>query len=314
MRVLFIGTGDIGVPSLEWLLASSRHEVIAVVTQPDKPVGRKQVLTPPRVKVIAQTAGVPVLQPERIRRAVDDLAALRPDIAIVIAYGQILPRSVLEVPKYGCLNVHTSLLPLYRGAAPIQAAIRAGDGETGVTIMFMDEGLDTGDILLAERVSIAPGETGGSLHDKLALLAPAALERALDLIAAGDPRRNSQDNSRASHIGKLIREHGHIDWSMNAVEIERTIRAYNPWPGTFCLLPSDDGKPQQLKVHASRVVEGEVCPVGGTIVSADPKTGLIVSCGSGLLELTEVQAEGGKRMDAHSFLRGRPIPAGSRLS
>lgn len=313
MRVLFIGTGDIGVPALEWLLRCGKHDVVGVVAQPDKPVGRKLVLTPPKVKVIAQAADVPVLQSEKIRRAVDELAALKPDIAIVIAYGQILSRAVLDVPKHGCINVHTSLLPLYRGAAPIQAAIRAGDAETGVTIMFMDEGLDTGDILLTERVPIAPDETGGSLHDKLALLAPAVLERSLDLIAAGNPPRVPQDHSRASHIGKLTREHGHIDWSKSAIEIERTIRAYNPWPGTFCLLPSEAGKAPHLKIHAARIVEGEACPAGGTVVSADPKSGLIVSCGSGLLELTEVQAEGGKRMDARSLLRGHEIAAGTRL-
>lgn len=313
MRVLFIGTGDIGVPALEWLLQSKKHEVVGIVAQPDKPVGRKQVLTPPKVKVIAQAAGVPVLQPEKIRRAVDELAALQPDIAVVVAYGQILSRAVLDVPKHGCLNVHTSLLPLYRGAAPIQAAIRAGDAETGVTIMFMDEGLDTGDILLTERVPILPDETGGSLHDKLALLAPAALERALDLIAVGNPPRTPQDNSRATHIGKLTREHGHIDWSKSAAEIERTIRAYNPWPGSYCVLPSEGDKPSHLKIHAARIAEGEACPTGGTIISADPKQGLIVSCGTGLLELTEVQAEGGKRMEARSLLRGHSLAVGSQL-
>ena len=313
MRVLFIGTGDIGVPALEWLLQCGKHEVVGVVAQPDKPVGRKQLLTPPKVKVIAQAAGVPVLQPEKIRRAVDELAALQPDIAVVVAYGQILSRAVLEVPKHGCLNIHTSLLPLYRGAAPIQAAIREGDAETGITIMFMDEGLDTGDILLTERVPITPEETGGSLHDKLALLAPAELERALDLIAAGNPPRIPQENARATHIGKLTREHGHIDWSKSADEIERTIRAYNPWPGTFCVLPTDGDKQSHLKIHAARIAEGEACPIGGTVVSSDPNHGLIVSCGSGLLELTEVQIEGGKRMDARSLLRGHSIATGARL-
>ena len=314
MRVLFIGTGDIGVPSLEWLLKSGRHEVVGVVAQPDKPVGRKQVLTPPKVKVIAQAAGVPVLQPEKIRRAVDELAATKPDIAVVIAYGQILSRAVLDVPRLGCINVHTSILPLYRGAAPIQAAIRAGDAETGATIMFMDEGLDTGDIVLVEKLSLSPDETGGSLHDKLALIAPAALERALDLIAAGNPPRTPQDHAKAIHIGKLTREDGRIDWRKSAVEIERLIRAYHPWPGTFCVLPSSAEKPAQLKIHAARIVPGgEACPVAGTVVAADPKTGLIISCSSGLLELTEVQAEGGKRMDARSLLRGHSIEAGTRL-
>ena len=313
MRVLFIGTGDIGVPALEWLLRCGKHEVVGVVAQPDKPVGRKQLITPPKVKVIAQAAGVPVLQPEKIRLAVDQLTALQPDIAVVVAYGQILSRAVLDVPRHGCLNIHTSLLPLYRGAAPIQAAIREGDVETGITIMFMDEGLDTGDILLTERVPMTPEETGGSLHDKLALLAPAALERALDLIAAGNPPRTPQDNSRATHIGKLTREHGHIDWSKSAAEIERIIRAYNPWPGTFCVLPSEGDKPVHLKIHSARIAVGEACPVGGTVVSSGSNHGLIVSCGSGLLELTEIQIEGGKRMDARTLLRGHSIAVGSHL-
>lgn len=315
MRILFIGTGDIGVPSLEWLLRSGKHEIVAIVTQPDKPVGRKQVFTPPQVKVVAQAAGVSVLQPVRIRLAVDELAAFQPDVAVVIAYGQILSRAVLDVPRLGCFNVHTSLLPLYRGAAPIQAAIRAGDHETGVTIMFMDEGLDTGDVLLTQRVPITPEDTGGTLHDKLAAIAPVALERALDLIAAGHPPRMPQDDSRATHVGKLTREDGRIDWKLGADEIERTIRAFNPWPGTFCQIETSDGSKVTMKIHAAKMVpHGEACPVGGTVVSADAKAGLIVACGSGLLELCEVQIEGGRRMDARSLLRGHPISAGSRLT
>jgi methionyl-tRNA formyltransferase len=313
MRVLFIGTGDIGLPALQSLLASDKHEVVGVVTQPDKPVGRKLVLTPPQTKVLAQNAGVPVFQPQKIRHAVEELSALRPDVAIVIAYGQILPRSILDLPIRGCLNVHTSLLPLYRGAAPIQAAIRAGDHETGLTIMFMDEGLDTGDILLTDRVVLSPEETGGSLHDKLASLAPAALDRALDLIDSGRPPRQPQDHSRASHIGKLNRENGHIDWTQTAAQIERTIRAYHPWPGSYCLLPSTETKAPHLKIHAARLVPGETCPIGGTVVSADPKAGFIVATGSGLIELTEVQAEGGKRLKASDFLRGHTLEPGALL-
>src|SRR5436190_12796807 len=181
MRLVFLGTGEIGLPSLEALLAFGRHEVVAVVTQPDKPVGRKMVLTPPQVKVRAQAAGIPVLQPERIRHAVQELTDLRADVFVVVAYGQILPRTVLAIPKLACLNIHASLLPRHRGAAPIQAAIRDGDAETGVTIMWMNEGLDTGDILLMENIAIAPGDTGGTLHNKLATLARHALLRALDL-------------------------------------------------------------------------------------------------------------------------------------
>lgn len=311
MRVLYIGTGEIGLPSFDWLLQTPKHEMVGVITQPDKPVGRKLVLTPPEVKVRALAAGIPVIQPERLRKAVDEVKAFNADIAVVIAYGQILSKDVLDAPRLGCINVHTSLLPKYRGAAPIQVAIREGDAVTGVTIIHMDVGLDTGDIILTESLSIAVDETGGSLHDRLALAAPAALEKALDLLSAGTAPRTVQDNALATHIGKLTREHGHLDWSQSAVQIERLVRAYTPWPGTFTKLPESSAV---LKVHATRVVpNAEVCPEAGTIVSADPKLGLIVACGLGLLEITEVQAEGRKRMPAGEFLRGHGLPVGARL-
>ncbi len=307
MRILFIGTGEIGLPAFDWLLHTPKHQVVGVITQPDKPVGRKLVLTPPEIKVRAQAAGIPVMQPERLRRAVDEVKAFDADIAVVIAYGQILSKDVLEAPKLGCINVHTSLLPKYRGAAPIQAAIREGDAETGVTIMHMDVGLDTGDIILKHTMRIAADETGGSLHDRLALAAPTALEQALDLLASGKADRLPQDESLATHIGKLTREHGHIDWAKSAEEIERLVRAYTPWPGTFVRLP--DGA--TLKVHCARVVESaEACPVGGTILSTQP---LLVACGQGVLELTEVQAEGRKRLPAAEFVRGSALVVGTRL-
>ena len=312
MRILFIGTGDIGLPSLDWLLSTPKHEVVGVVTQPDKPAGRKLVLTPPEVKVRALAAGLTVLQPPKIRHIVDDLKAFDADVAVVVAYGQILPRSVLDVPRLACLNIHASLLPRHRGASPIQAAIREGDAETGVTIMFMDEGLDTGDILLMDAMPILATDTGGVLHDKLAVAAPASLERALDLIAAGSPPRTPQDNALSTHCGKLKREDGRLDWTRSAVELERLIRAYNPWPGTSCLLPGD--KPAVLKVHRATALEGDACPAPGTVVSADPKGGLVVSCGAGLLRLDEVQAEGGKRLPAADFLRGHALEVGTMLS
>jgi methionyl-tRNA formyltransferase len=311
MRILFIGTGDIGLPSLEWLLASSKHQVVGVVTQPDKPAGRKLVMTPPEVKVRALTAGLTVLQPPKIRHIVEELRAFQADVAVVVAYGQILPKSVLEVPRLACLNIHASLLPRHRGASPIQASIREGDAETGVTIMFMDEGLDTGDILLMDSISILPTDTGGSLHDKLALAAPASLEKALDLIASGLPPRTPQDNRLASHCGKLRREDGRLDWSRPAVELERMIRAYQPWPGTSCWLPGE--KPALLKVHRAALLEGEACPQPGTVISADARAGLVISSGAGLLRLDEVQAEGGKRLPAADFLRGHPLEVGARL-
>lgn len=312
MRVLFIGTGDIGLPSLEWLIASPQHEVVAVVTQPDKPVGRKQTMTPPKTKVIALAAGIPVLQPEKIRCAVDALAATRPDAGVVVAYGQILSRQVLDVPKLGCLNIHASLLPRHRGAAPIQAAIREGDAETGITIMLMDEGLDTGDILLTERVAILPSETGRTLHNKLAALAPRCLERALDLLTTGEQPRIKQDDKLATYAGKLKRGHGRIDWNKPAAEIECMVRAYDPWPGTFCLLSGEAKDAKHLKVFQARVVDGEASPLPGTVVG-HLRSGLLVSCGGGLIELRELQTEGGRRLPAAEFVRGHRIEPGHRL-
>ena len=308
MRILFIGTGDIGLPSLEWLLGTTKHEVVGVITQPDKPVGRKQVLTPPQIKVRALAAGITVLQPPKIRHAVEELKAFNADVFIVVAYGQILSRAVLDVPPLGCLNVHTSLLPRHRGAAPIQAAIRDGDTETGVTIMFMDEGLDTGDILLMHRLAIACDETGGSLHDKLAQQAPAALEEALDLLALGNPPREKQDESKVTHVRKLTRQDGRLDWTRPAIELDRLIRAFTPWPATSCML-----KEAQMKIHrAQAIANADVCPAPGIIVSANAD-GILISCGSGLLNLREVQIEGGRRLSAAEFLRGHPLHAGDVL-
>ncbi len=312
MRLVFLGTGDIGLPVLEALLTTTDHELIAVVTQPDKPVGRKQILTPPQIKVRALAAGLPVLQPLRIRHGIEELVALNADVFVVIAYGQILPRTVLDLPKVACLNIHASLLPRHRGAAPIQAAIRDGDADSGVTIMWMDEGLDTGDILLEQRLPLRPDHTGGVLHDELAVLAPTALLTALKLLSESLAPRVPQDHTKATHTGKLEREHGHLDWRKSATELERLIRAFNPWPGTFALLPVSDEETIQLKVHGARMVEqAEACPIGGTVLEADGR--LLVACGQGVLELTEVQLEGRKRMTTGDFLRGYPITVGTVL-
>lgn len=307
MRVLFIGTGDIGLPSLRRLLDSPQHQVVAVVTQPDKPAGRKLTLTPPATKVMALAAGIPVLQPVKIRDAVDDLRALQADVAIVVAYGQLLTRAVLDAPRLGCLNIHASLLPRHRGAAPIQAAIRDGDPETGITIMYMDEGLDTGDILLTVTTPITPLDTGGSLHDRLAALAPSALEPALELLATGTAPRTPQDNARATHIGKLTRAHGRIDWTLDCQTIARTLRAYHPWPGSHTLLNS-----AVLKIHAAHPrPDITSCPAPGTVLESTQH--LLIACGSGALEITELQAESSKRLPAPAFLHGHPIAPGTRL-
>ncbi|MBL9114101.1 MAG: methionyl-tRNA formyltransferase [Verrucomicrobiaceae bacterium] len=310
MRILFLGTGEIGLPSLEWLLSTPKHQVVAVVTQPDKPVGRKLVLTPPEVKVRALAAGVPVHQPERLRDHVEELKHYNADIGVVIAYGQILNKAALELPRLGCINVHASLLPRHRGASPIQAAIRDGDSESGVSIMHVVKELDAGDVIDVEKTPINGLDTGGSLHDRLAKIAPAALERALDAIAAGTASRTPQDTARVTYSGKLNREDGAIDWSKSAVVLDRLVRAYHPWPGTFTLLPSGE----VLKVHQVQVAAATSgCAIAGTIVCADPRQGLLVSTGDGLLELTEVQAPNGRRMAARDYLAGHPIEVGAVL-
>src|SRR5213595_2733787 len=232
MRIVFIGTGEIGVPTLEALL-KSEYDVVGVVTQPDKPVGRTQQIEPPPIKKVlidrGRPPGAPILQPPRIKdpNTIEEIRAQTPDVIVVMAYGQILPRDVLEIPKIACLNLHASLLPRWRGAAPIQAAIAAGDGETGITVMYVDEGLDTGDILLQHKIDILPTDTGGSLHDRLAQIAPEVLLEALKLLAQGNALRVPQDNALATYAPKLSRENGRIDWMEPAKVIERKIRAHN---------------------------------------------------------------------------------------
>lgn len=295
MRVLFIGTGEIGAPVLRWLLSSSEHRVVGVVTQPDKPVGRAQRIEAPPIKAALGSADVPVLQPNRIKAAVAEISALAPDVIVVMAYGQILPRAVLEIPPIACLNLHASLLPSHRGAAPIQASIVAGDTETGITVMYMDEGLDTGDLLLQERIEIANNETGGSLHDRLAKIAPGALQEALTQLRAGTAPRTPQDSTAATYAPKLEREDGRIDWGEPAAVIERKIRAFDPWPGAFAVLQGDEaGRDRKLKVFRATVVDS---------CSADPSN-LIIPTKAGALRLEEVQLEGKRRLSAAEFLRG----------
>jgi methionyl-tRNA formyltransferase len=307
MRIVFIGTGEIGVPTLQALL-DSEHEVIGIVTQPDKPVGREQRIEPPPIKKAltgrALPLGAPILQPAKIKnpQSIEEIRRLTPDVIVVVAYGQILPRDVLEIPRLACLNLHASLLPRWRGAAPIQAAIAAGDCETGITVMYMDEGLDTGDILLQRNVAILPNDTGGSLHDRLAQIAPEALLEPLRLLAAGNAPRIPQDNARATYAPKLKREHGEIDWSESAEAIERKIRAYNPWPGAFMKV---DG--QNLKVFSASVIDLNGQP--GEILRSDKD--LLVAAGEGALSLGEVQLEGKRRMSAGEFLRGHAALLGS---
>lgn len=292
MRVLFIGTGEIGVPVLRWLRESREHELVGIVTQPDKPVGREQQIEPPPVKSALGSGDVPILQPKRIKNAVEEIRSLTPDVIVVIAYGQILPRAILEIPRVACLNLHASLLPRHRGAAPIQAAIVAGDRETGISVMYMAEGLDTGDVLLQNRIEIASGETGGSLHDRLAEIAPAALEDALRQLQNKTASRLPQDSSAATYAPKLNREDGRIDWNEPAALIERKIRAFDPWPGAFTVLRDENGHERKLKIFRAHIA---VEPASGS---------LLFPAKDGQLALEEVQLEGKRRMSGDEFRRG----------
>jgi methionyl-tRNA formyltransferase len=296
VRIVFIGTGEIGVPTLR-ALQKSEHELIGVVTQPDKPAGREQKITAPPVKVAVSGSNIPILQPAKIKEpaAIEQIRAFKPDVVAVMAYGQILPRAVLEIPRVACLNLHASLLPHWRGAAPIQAAIAAGDRETGITVMYMDEGLDTGDILLQLKIAILPTDTGGSLHDRLAKIAPEALLEALPVLANSSASRIPQNKAVASYAPKLDREAGRIDWNESANQIERKIRAYDPWPGAFTEF---DGR--KLKVFTAAITDLRGKP--GEILRRDRE--LVVATSNASLSLTEVQFEGKRRMSAAEFLRG----------
>jgi len=305
-----MGTGEIGLPSLRTLIADPGYEVVAVVTQPDRPAGRGQQLRPPEVKKVAQAEGIPVLQPQKLRapEAVAELRAFAPDVIVVMAYGQILSREVLDLPTIACLNLHASLLPRHRGAAPIQAAIVAGDQETGITVMYMAEGLDTGDILLMQSLPIRPEETGGSLHDRLAELAPEALRPALKMLADGSAPRTPQEEALATYAGRLKREDGRIDWSLPAGEIERWIRAMNPWPATLTEVPLTAGGKMRLKVFAAGV-ESDVSAPPGTVISAQGP-GILVGAGSGAVLLRDIQGEGSRRMPAGEWQRGHAVAIG----
>src|SRR6266508_838092 len=300
MRIVFIGAGEIGVPTLQALLRSSEHKITAVVTQLDKPVGRAQQIEPTPIKRALAGTKISILQPERIkdRQAIEEIRALQPDAIVVMAYGQILPREMLEIPRIACLNLHASLLPRWRGAAPIQAAIVAGDRETGITVMHMAEGLDTGDILLRRSINILPTDSGGSLHDRLAQVAPDALLEALKMLAKGNAPRIPQDNALATYAPKLTRDNGKIDWSESAEIIERKIRAFNPWPGAFTEIAAPSVR--KLKIFSSTVVDLSGKP--GELLRSEKE--LIVAAGKNALSLNEVQPEGKRRMDAAAFLRG----------
>lgn len=300
MRLIFIATGEIALPSFRYLLENGARP-LALVTQPDKPTGRHQTLTPPAIKQEALAAGIPVYQPTKIGDITAELAALEPEILVVMAYGQILRENILTLASHAIINLHASLLPKYRGAACIQAAIDAGDAETGVTAMHVVRELDAGDVIVAHAIPIAADETGGSLHDRLADLAPGVMAEALAGLAAGTAARTPQDGAASSYISKLERDAGQLDWSQDAAVLERRIRAYDPWPGTFTMM-SEGGQPKRLKIFPPVVLlENVLAPGQVTLVEGQ----LVVGCGTGALRLETVQPDGSRKMSAADYLRGR---------
>lgn len=306
MKVVFLGTPDFALPSLEALKAS-RHEILAVVTQPDKPVGRKAVLTPPPVKQAALEYGLEVFQYEKLSRdGVSDLKALSPDVMVTCAFGQILSKEVLNIPKYGVINVHGSLLPKYRGAAPVQYAVINGDAETGVTIMQTEEGVDTGDMLGVEKTPIGEDETAGELFDRLSVIGGKLLVKVLDELENGSVVRIKQDEKEATHVKMLTKESGRIVWSKSASTIKNLVRGVNPWPVASTTV---DGK--LLKIFEVGVVEGVFSGEVGEVVEAEKR--LLVKCGENALEIKRLQIEGGKAMSAQAFIAGRKLKKGDIL-
>ena len=308
MKIVFMGTPDFAVGTLEAIIEAG-HEVLIVVTQPDKPKGRSGALQYTPVKECALAHGIEVFQPTKIRLE-ENVAFLRKyeaDIFVVAAFGQILPKSILDMPKYGCINVHASLLPKYRGAAPIQWAVINGDKVTGVTIQQMDIGVDTGDIIVTKELAISEEETGGGLFDKLAVVGAEACLEALEQIAKGTATRTPQNHDEATHVSMISKEFGNIDWNRSAAEIERLIRGLNPWPSAYTKL---DGK--TFKIWKAKVVSEENEYATGCIIRVG-KGEMLVQTGNGVLSLLEVQLEGKKRMEVDAFLRGYQVEEGTFL-
>ncbi|BAW20595.1 MULTISPECIES: methionyl-tRNA formyltransferase [Pseudomonas] len=298
MRIVFAGTPEFAAEHLKALL-DSPYEIVAVYTQPDRPAGRGQKLMPSAVKALAVAHDIPVFQPQTLRNAdaQAELAALQPDLMVVVAYGLILPQAVLDIPRLGCINSHASLLPRWRGAAPIQRAVEAGDAESGVTVMRMEAGLDTGPMLLKVVTPISADDTGGTLHDRLAEMGPPAVVQAIAGLADGSLQGETQDDALATYAHKLNKDEARIDWTRPAVELERLIRAFNPWPVCHSTL---DG--ESVKVLAANLSTGKGAP--GEILSAS-KDGLVVACGDQALSLTRLQLPGGKALNFSDLFNSR---------
>lgn len=303
-KIVFMGTPDFAVPTLQALI--QHHDVIGVVTQPDRPAGRNNQIKQSPVKKVALESGIPVFQPKRIRKAeaIDELRQWEADIYVVAAFGQILPQTVLDIPAHGSINVHASLLPRWRGAAPIQAAICAGDNETGITIMLIDAGLDTGDMLSKRSITIKSDETAQTLHDKLATIGSELLIETLPKYLSGEVQPQQQDESRVTYAPQIKKDDGQIDWSQSAVEIERLVRAFTPWPGTFT-----HWNDKQLKIHSG--INGDGHAPSGQVVEINGQ--IAIGTGHGLYYPDEVQLSGKKRMSISDFSNGYPDFVGAKL-
>ncbi len=306
LRTVFMGTPAFAVSTLRTVLTSGVN-LVGVYTQPDRPKGRGNVLTPPPVKVLAQEHGIPVFQPFKLREpaAVEELRRLAPDLVVVVAFGQILPKSVLEIPRHGCINVHASLLPKYRGASPINKAIMDGESVTGITTMLMDVGLDTGPMLVKKSIPIGEEETAGELHDRLALLGAETMAETLDRLFAGTLAPQPQDDALSTYAPMLKKEDGRIDWSRPAREIHNQVRGLDPWPGAYTFL-----RGETLKIARTAVENGEGAP--GTVVAVGAD-GVRIACGQGVLRVGELQLPGKKRLAAGEFLKGRALAPGARM-
>lgn len=314
LRVVFAGTPEFSVPALD-AIAASDHKLVGVITNPDRAAGRGKKPRAPAVKKAAQAHDVPVYQPDSMKgdEPLERLRSWNPDVMVVAAYGQILPESILDVPTYGCINIHASLLPKFRGAAPINKAIIEGESESGVTIMKMDAGLDTGPMLLKGSVSIGPHMTAGELHDELSDVGASLIIEALDRLVDGDVTETPQDDQAASYAPKLSTSDGRIDWSDSAGRVADLIRGLNPWPGAFSYV-RHDGDTDRIKFHRAHPVETDHDRAPGTVLRSEAKSGeLEIACGEGAVAIDRIQAPGGRAMDAGDFLNGYALEPGDQF-
>lgn len=311
LDIVFMGTPEFAIPSLEAVIDSGNN-LKCVITQPDRPSGRGKKLRPSPVKKWAMDRDLAVYQPENINtsESIEYLKGLEPDLIVTGAFGQILSKAILDIPAMGCINVHASILPKYRGASPIQQAIIDGQDETGITIMYMAKGMDTGDIILCKYTSIGPKENAGQLHDRLASLGRDALSEALALFKEGRPEGTPQDNTRATYCKKIHKALGEIDWNMCSKDLNNLVRGLTPWPGCFTFYSGE-----RLKIWRTGIIDKKLSPdqVPGEVILSDVEEGLIVACGDGAIRLHCIQGEGGKPMEDTAYLMGNPIPLGSVL-